>query len=153
MALFTVGQVLTSADLNALTSNLAVLNYNPAGNTNYGPLSSSVLVQLDATNLSVTFLAPASGNVLWHWECAAAMAAGVNLSFQAYNVTTSALVGRAQIVTENANTIRIGVTDTITGLTPGTSYTFTPAYVVGGSTASLYGGGSQGGYLQTIQQF
>jgi hypothetical protein len=118
-----------AAAAGATTSLLAFKNYAPARTT--VNVTSTTLVDVDATNLVVTFTAPPSGNVIVSLSACVltANAASANMAWAGSAVAnTQSEVNYTQqtglAAIEYRTTARIGVT----GLTPGNSYTYTWAH-------------------------
>lgn len=122
---------------------LARTQYNPSSSVVY-TTSSGTLAAVDDTNLSVTFVAPASGDVEFSFEafCQPAPSGG-QLYASIWDVTANAILGSAQaaLVGYNNNTADTGhrarYTQIVTGLTPGTSYHWAPAYSELGGASSF----------------
>lgn len=108
------------------------------GNTQYAPgtqapytISATTLTAVDATNLTVNFTAPASGNVLVKLSTMVVstnVTAGSDLVFGLINQATAGKVGTEatamfQQGTADEAGVVITTTHKITGLTPGTAYT------------------------------
>jgi len=127
---------------------LAKLSYNPVTSNN--PVttpSSTVFEDADATHLSISFTAPASGSVLLRLSgLATRMVAG-----NAYwNVRSGGVnvPGTAALVATDGNYHRSSHSVTITGLTPGSPYTYTWGHRVSDSTGQsqiLIGGDADAG--------
>lgn len=135
------------ADVAALSGGggggglLAVVQYRPGSATDV-PTTGTTLTAVDATNLSVTFTAPASGKVL------------VRLSSTGYaNATTShlmwgvldsggAVVYAASYVTQSASQQAHHRSFLVTGLTASASYTYRFAHARSAATngSTRYGG-------------
>lgn len=103
---------------------LAYTAYNP-GTATSTIISVATFADVDATNLTVTFTVPASGNVRIRLE-AVAVTEAANSSVR-WNLRTTGgadVAGTRRVVTNNADMARFGVTIFITGLTPGASQTY-----------------------------
>lgn len=123
-------------------SLLAYTAYNP-GTPASTSTSSSTFADVDATNLTVTFTAPASGNVLVRLTAVAV----VNnvAAVYAWNLRTtggSNVSGSFSTVTSNGNQIKISSVVPITGLTPGASTTWRWGHAVSSNTGSVRYGDS-----------
>jgi len=124
---------------------IASTQYNHTGLSSYAVTSTS-FVDLDATNLSVTFTAPASGNVIVKLGCSsldltAGKACYFNLRTGSTDITgTNFNVAYAPSgVKIDGATIAYSVK--ITGLTPGASYTYKWGVAVqSGATATIWHG-------------
>ena len=108
----------------ALTEPLAYTRYAPASLATYS-INSTTYADADATNLTVTFTAPASGavSVVQEALCHSAASSG-----QSWNVRDGSgdIAGTARSVHQltNAMDARVRTAVRVTGLTPGTSYTW-----------------------------
>lgn len=122
--------------------------YQPSGDTTAGSTTSTVFVDVDATNLAVSFVAPPSGKVLIRLSALAGKAttsryewnlreAGGNVAntanwVAAWNGSNEEARQRAEMV--------------ISGLTPGQSYTYKWGYrSVDGGAIYVYAGGTSYG--------
>lgn len=127
-------------------SRLARKAYNPASVTTYS-ITSNTYVNLDATNLTVTFAAPSSGTVWVRLE-ASALIPGGGATYLNFNVrssgsdiadTAARMLGSGAMQGRCINTARV------TGLTSGATYTYAFGVAeVGTGTASVYAGGDLG---------
>jgi len=130
---------------------LAITNYNPATTEDITVGVSGSFAALDATNLSVTFTVPASGNVIVVLS-AAAYADGTVTSREQFwgliNASGGAYVAnsaRSVLYTENDGIqARPCARIYITGLTPGASITYRWAGRSNGGNTSIYAGNSSG---------
>ena len=132
---------------------LGSLKYDPAGNTNFTLGSVGAVVQVTGSGaLTVPFIVPPSGSIIWRFDALMAMSsAGVVGFFQPY-IAAVGLVGSLQYTLTNAAAIRLSVVDIITGLTPFSSYSVEPAYTISTSgNLTIFSGGSQGAIIQTVQ--
>ena len=129
-------------------TELKRLEYDPATNTNL-TRSSTVYVTATATNLKLNFVAPASGNIGYRLEWTGMITAGGALLICPY-ITGLGNRGHFAVVTELTKVIRLRYETTITGLTPGTSYTIQPGYEVSSGTSTWFAGGAQGSILQVV---
>jgi hypothetical protein len=125
---------------------LTIVTYNPASPT-VTQTSSSTYAAIDSTHLSATFTAPASGNVTIELEAYGVGSSGASLLQWGVGphggvVTPSTEVG---ITTDNDGG-RWHVTCYLTGLTPGTSYTYDWFHATGnnGTAVSTKYGASAG---------
>lgn len=132
---------------------LACTSYNPGTLAN--PTSTSTtLVDIDATNLIVTFTAPASGNVLVVLEGVGGNSGttdGMSWGLRSGSSTVmpgSIVAGGSGTAVNNVFTKSFK----ITGLTAGTSYTYKWAWLsnTGTNTIRLFAGGVAGGANMTV---
>lgn len=112
---------------------LAVATYNPGSATGYTTTTS--WADVDATNVKVTFVAPASGNVLVDVS-AIVIIAGTNYMFLSLRDGSSNVATSGYIAGSVNVAVRLNVKFHVTGLTPGQSYT----YKLGASATSVSGG-------------
>lgn len=119
---------------------LAITNYSPGSNTTAVTTSAS-MVDADATNLVVTFTAPASGKVLVILEAKLSFSGTDDAAWglrEGTNTIAESFVGRA-----NAARPRVGFY--ITGLTPGSSHTYKWGHHSGGAVQAIISfGGTTG---------
>lgn len=123
---------------------LALTHYNPAVVVDKAP-ESSTLVDMDAANLVITFVAPASGRVL---IALAARTSVVNTALE-WNLregTSDVPDTRATVAYLSGTAQNAGRTThraVVSGLTPGASYTYKwgHARAAGTSASTRYGGG------------
>lgn len=83
----------------------------------------SSLADLDATNLAVTFNAPASGSVLIRLTCSASLDAGV-LYFGIRESTTNVVAQRQVPILADLSSCLVNTAFVVTGLTPASSHTY-----------------------------
>lgn len=123
--------------------------YNPSPTSGVGSdytTTSTTFVEIDAANLSVSFVAPPSGKVLVRL-CGLATkpvhTAAANEYFWAlYSGTTFVKGSRVTRGIDSSSTrMYMAIPLLITGLTPGTSYTYTWRHRVSGDTYGLMVGG------------
>jgi hypothetical protein len=107
---------------SVLTGGLLAYKEHRADDTK--STNSATFVDADATNLAVTFIAPASGNVLVRLSGMADI--GSDGTFALWNLrdTGGDIAATAGGVTRLAQSHYASRPITITGLTPGTSYTY-----------------------------
>lgn len=105
--------------------------------------TSTSLVDVDATNLSVTFTVPASGAVLVVLSAACREPGGNNVFF-GLRVASSDVAGSTTNVTANAGMTRPYVAIKVTGLTPGASVTYKFAFRCDAGTAAIWTGPTRG---------
>lgn len=125
--------------------------YDPSTKTNKSCAANLALTALDTTNLRVTFTAPSTGNVVCRLRCAVSDNTGGAFPQILLGILEGSTIrGRQSPIgvtygpTGN-NNVRCNVeaSFTITGLTPGNSYTYDAAYGVESAQASsniVYGG-------------
>lgn len=118
-----------SAELLAIKS----YNPNPAVSVTNGTTTEA---DVDATNLVITFTAPASGKVIVRL-CAACNLAGATAVIWILRTTAGVIVpGSRSQVTGTATWTRPGYAALITGLTPSASYTWRWGFHVSADTAT-----------------
>lgn len=125
---------------------LAAVNYNPGSPT--GPTSTSTTAtDVDATNLVVTFTAPASGNVLVQLSSNAITqnSPSAGLGWCLRSGSSDVAGTKHQAIYNQANSIatRITLPIAVTGLTPSTSYTYKWGQYISqgsGTVQTQYGG-------------
>lgn len=142
-----VVQAPTTADV--LNGILAYKVYNPNTITTFS--ATGTLSDLDATNLKVSFVAPVNGTVLVTVNALAAITSGSGstLYWSLRDDTTLATVGSpAQIINGAVSDLhRMRGQFVITGLTPGTTYTYRWSQkMASGKTGATYCGGVTDGY-------
>lgn len=99
-------------------------------------------VDVDATNMSVTFTAPASGSVLVKANCVGDCSSGTNYHMWALRDAGGTMADTGCSMMRNTSSLQMNKTWKITGLTPGNSYTYKLAFAVSAAaTANLYFGG------------
>lgn len=130
---------------------LAVKQHNPGTQATYST-ASTTLVDMDATNLAVTFTAPASGNVIVALNgFAGADTAAKYTAWGLRSAGATVANSEANIIGGTANTYARGAHRAyVTGLTPGNSYTYTWAFKVTGGTGYTFAGGAQGPALMEV---
>lgn len=127
------------------TGCIGLTTYRAASNSSYAITSTSAaMVDVDATNLIVTFTAPPSGKVLVRLESLSdapntgSMHWGLRDGSGLVSGSVTQYVGYATAVNDNLD--RRHVTIPVTGLTSGTSYTVRWAARVTSGTGTLYNG-------------
>jgi hypothetical protein len=130
--------------------------YYPAGDLSYSLTSTSAtLADVDATNLVVAFTAPPSGSVLVSAEFLRTSPAG-NQSYFGLRDVSGLVAGTVQYSghapTANDDLHRVRHTWPITGLTPGTAYSYKLASKVSGGTGTLYYGLGAGTFGPIIME-
>lgn len=124
--------VTISASGGASGGLLGYTSYNPTAITTYTSSGSSA--DVDATNLTITFTAPASGIVLIALEAVASMTSSSASGEGMWSLRTGTtnVVGSARSVLKGtaatASRQRIRTSIRLTGLVAGTSYTYKWAY-------------------------
>lgn len=127
-------------------SLLATKVHDPASTTTY-TTTSATLGDVDSSNLAVTFTAPASGNVLVKLEARITDNSAADLTWGLRNGSSQAgglfVLGKSQNFSGGYQ-VRTGQVY-VSGLTPGTSYTYKFAWAIsGGVTFSLQAGQTAG---------
>lgn len=118
------------------TALLGVTQYAPASKATY-TTSSTSYVALDTTNLTVTFVAPASGQVLLRLGATGSNATGWQ-SWAVLTHGTSTLVGKAMFRNySDAGQPFATQEQVIGGLTPGNTYTWDWAQATGNASFSV----------------
>jgi hypothetical protein len=123
------------------TDRLATVVYNPATLSSYSTTSTTI-ADVDATNLAVTFTAPASGSVMVELTGLAGQSGTTDFTRWALRSGTTT-VKRNQVFggTSGVNRTRTAKF-LVTGLTPGASYTYKWAWATSNaaSQTNLYAG-------------
>ena len=124
------------------------LQYAPASANTY-TTTRRTIAAIDATNLTLAFTAPASGNVLIRLSGAAdlSVVGGGGLFFGLMDHTTSAQIGNGSLAIYESTGLAVltSVPLLVTGLTPSGSYQFDWAFFIGGTgTGYLSVQGTQG---------
>ncbi len=135
---FTAGQVYATGGSG--TGLLAIAQYGPSSQANKATTNTSGLDDVDATNLAVTFTAPASGKVLIRLESAGYSNAG-NGGWAQWGVKEgSTVIANNRQAFQSIGGTKHSVSYLKTGLTPGNSYTYKMAFGCGanGGTLTLY---------------
>lgn len=106
------------------TEVIAITAYDPVVGAQY--LTTGTFADMDATNLAVTFTAPASGSVLVRLTCQALSAGGVVSVFWGLREGNVTVAGPAQVGGNQANQSihTISRTFLVSGLTPGSVHTY-----------------------------
>lgn len=131
-----------ASDLFRPGTILAQTNYRPTNNTSMSVTATAVaMADVDATNLAVTFIAPPSGKVNVELEALCVPPATATL-FWGLREASALVADTPQYVGfDSMNLGRARVTCPVSGLTPGTSYTYKWAAKVGSGTGTIYAGG------------
>ena len=122
--------------------------YSPSAYPTYNaPGTAPATNVIDATNLVITFTAPASGIVLIRFSVYLAGGSGAPAVFFAMRDTVAAadVSGSLERVTGSTTAIRVQYVFKATGLTSGASYTWAPSYATNVGTANsvnLFVGGT-----------
>jgi hypothetical protein len=118
--------------------------YNPATQTQYNVGAGVVII--DATNITVSFVAPLSGRVIVRWNATAASVTVSTLFVCMYS--GGAQIGSQEqvLASSGAGTVsaRSVFEQLYSGLTPGALYTFTPAAWAAGTALSYFYVGGPG---------
>ena len=126
---------------------LAHVAYDPAptGSPTDVTTTSGTLVALDATNVTVTFTAPASGRVSVYLEAVTLRPSAADQTKWGLVDTGGTQVGNSILMSAIASYLRLGATVVVTGLTPGSSYTYRFAHATTTATSTTattrYSGG------------
>lgn len=119
----------------ALPGLLAVTRYAPTSQTVYTS-SSTTLADVDATNLSVAFTAPLSGNVLVRLTAYADISAGTGDGHWGLRESTSDLAfSVARVVRNQANAVIASVAIYLTGVSAG-SHTYKWSFAASSGTST-----------------
>lgn len=153
---FTITKMADNAALSRHGSLIGITAYNPGSQGSYTTTTS--VADMDATNLRVSFVAPASGNVLIKLQAQAYPSASGSRTLvwglrDLSNVQAGQRIYVMNVDDPNANTWDKHAAIYITGLTPGTTYTYKwTAKHSGGSWVCRWGGGddSSGPALMTV---
>lgn len=109
------------------TGPLAVTQYAPSTQANYTN-TNGTLSDVDATNLSVTFIAPPSGAVIVRCEAAMYETTG-NGGWCYLGVREgSTTIGVSRVLAPSAGATKCVASVVVTGLTPGSSHTYKMAF-------------------------
>lgn len=126
---------------------LATTYYNPGSiDAKTVTSTSASMVDLDATNLQITFTAPASGAVeVFMTAPRTFMSTGSNSGYWGLRESTNFLTGSETEMTRSSQNMHsAGYYMKITGLTPGNSYTYKWAAKVSADTLNVSAGGGLG---------
>ena len=123
---------------------LAQKFYNPTTTATLSTSASNTVQDIDATNLVITFVAPASGAV--YVRLTAWAFVGAEGQFLAWTLRdgTTELTNVRQGVTQSATAGRRTVEILVTGLSPGQTYTWKWAHIVNGGSVGSIRVGDQG---------
>lgn len=153
-----VGDIATASNWNILANNETFLlpgtliqrtQYVPASNGAY-TVAASTMTALDATNLSVVFTVPSTGNVIFRWHAVGqAVYGGAQGSLYGgiWSTTAAASVGNPKLCfsdvpgpTTGSIYINMEYACLVTGLTPGASLQWSPAaYYLNNGGTIIYG--------------
>lgn len=124
---------------------LAATQYNPGTFVQYST-TSTTLVDVDATNLVITFTAPASGAVILVLSAMTANSSASQITYWSVADLEALLInGPSRIDLRGVYRVRV------TGLTSGTSYTYKWRFrTTGGSTGYITAGGGYGSALMEV---
>ncbi len=130
---------------------LATCVYDPGTTATY-TTTSATLGDVDSTNLAVTFTAPASGNVVVNLQGRLTVSTTADTTW-GLREASSQVGGLARIlVTSAGEQYRAGIVY-VSGLTPGTSYTYKWAWKVsGGATLGIRAGQTSGNEGAAVMQ-
>jgi hypothetical protein len=107
---------------------LACVQYGPASEAPY-TIATGTLTAVDSTNLTVSFAAPASGQVLIRLSAMLQATAGTSICFGLLDHTSHAQVGPISTAAYGSNAT-VATPLLITGLTPATVYQYDWAWLV-----------------------
>lgn len=105
--------------------------------------TSTTLVDVDATNVVVAFTGPPSGKVLVAASFACREAGGNNV-YAGLRDSGGIVAGTQAHVATGANMQRPNFRAVVTGLTPGTAYSYKLAYCVDAGTGGIWSGPTRG---------
>lgn len=133
---------------------LAITQYSP-GSLTVLSTTSTTPVAADATNLQITFTAPASGNIVARMQAFADISSGGQFYCWAWYTNAGTLFGRQGSITTslaNSGASVVVYEQIITGLTPGNSYTWEWRHWVpaGSFTGRILMDASGGGYPHAL---
>lgn len=129
---------------------LASTTYNPAGNAT-PTTTSTTYVDVDATNILVSFRAPPSGKVRVTTSLYARNNTGGQVVKFNLREGSSDLTGTGQSVTDASTGARIAYEATVSGLVPGSVHTYKLGWrAVGGTASCSYGGTDVGPVVMTV---
>lgn len=135
-----VDRKVTVANLRGLGKLLAYTDYRPASDSTLSTTSLSY-ADVDATNMAVTFTAPPSGKVVVDLTAYCATSSSAVTQFWALRNGSTTVTGSETGVVASAQALRAAPSLLITGLTPGTSYTYKWAWKLGqAGTGYMYVG-------------
>lgn len=124
---------------------LAYTAYDPGTLANY-TTTSTTFVDVNATNLAVTFTAPSSGKVLVRLTATCQISgSGATMDWSLRTGTTDLATNFRVAATVNVEARSVPLI--ITGLTPGTSYTYKWSYrrtAAAGTNVTIYAGAGAG---------
>lgn len=134
------------------TEILATVSYNPATTATYGPFTTNAETDIDATNLAITFTAPSSGKVevfldgLFNYTQTSLSQGNWCLRSGTTLIASAIMSGNSVTASFSTGNARKSIAFKITGLTPGTSYTYKWAWrAFPSSTLKMFAGGSDVG--------
>jgi hypothetical protein len=119
---------------------LASVEYAPAVEVQYTSSADTPTV-IDATNLTISFVAPASGKVLVRLSGAAGGGGASATSWCLLDHTSSVQLGYTHVVNSSVSSIEVIATSIpilLTGLTPNTTYQVDWAYLCAGAGSASY---------------
>lgn len=122
---------------------LAYTNYNPGSGTTTAT-NSTTWVDVDATNLTITFTAPDSGKVLVRLSALTqkTVHTGATPYFWAVREgSTHIASGRCAQILDTTTRLTTHIPLVVTGLTPGQSYTYKWSHRVNADTQGMFYGG------------
>jgi hypothetical protein len=140
-----------TADQFGRQAYLASVAYNPGTFVQYNT-ASVTLADVDATNLKITFVAPASGSVMV--DLTGLALTNASGTWAAWAIMLGGVMQQKAFVssTPGSGGLRCFIRFSVTGLVPGQSYTYTWAHQtnVAASTVSLLVGATYGSAVMTV---
>lgn len=124
---------------------LASVQYAPGSATSYAGSTTAAVV--DATNLALTFTAPATGDVILSFEFSAAStdtsARTLTVGFSTASGSYTAIGYTTEVALQPNDQSNFRVTTKVTGLTAGSSYTIYPWFLISaGTSVAIVAGGN-----------
>lgn len=114
---------------------LAAVQYGPASSTNYDT-SSTIYSDVDATNLAVTFTAPASGVVIVYLEGLVKTSNGAYAQQWNLRDASGDITGTRMWITRDTAPHRVRASVAVPGLTPGNEYTWKWGYRINNASGT-----------------
>lgn len=130
---------------SSVSELLGVVTYNPVGLTGFST-ASSTYANVDATNLAVTFTAPASGAVIVRQEALVVPVSGGYMHWNVRSAGADVASSGVRVSGNGTMQVRGAASRRITGLTSGSSYTYTWGFArLGSGTVTMYFGAADAG--------
>lgn len=140
--------IVTAGASGSSSGLLAIVRYNPATGVK-ASTTSTTPVAVDATNLTISFTAPASGKVLVRLNAIAGLTSNADLGYWGLlQHSTTNLVGDLEaVVSSTAEAFRATAPIYLTGLTAGQTYQYDWAHAAqsGATMSTDYGGANSTG--------